>query len=291
MEVVLVTARSTDTFTIERAQQGTSAAAFSAGATVELRVTADTLLRLQRGPELVLATGWSGSNFLQSASGNMNGNATMTVGTLVRLPRVQDEDGVTKVIISNGTLFTQGYGIQFDALRPAVQAAFDFSKFTTGSFSPDWSPGPVTSPGTFGFIDWKTCLLVERVDGNNVSIFLQMIEFRTITPAGVFTPGATGMIVGQAVDGTLPFTDGGLAGIAYADVAFTNAQIREWMLACIEANDVVTNSLAWDNLFSFKQMGLRHGDSVPSTVDDMIGSADLTLTGSLSIVEERPRWL
>lgn len=40
MEIVKVTARSTDTFTIVRAQEGTSASAFSAGATVENRMTA-----------------------------------------------------------------------------------------------------------------------------------------------------------------------------------------------------------------------------------------------------------
>lgn len=42
-EIVKVTARSTDTFTVTRAQEGTTAAAFSAGATVELRMTAGML--------------------------------------------------------------------------------------------------------------------------------------------------------------------------------------------------------------------------------------------------------
>ena len=38
-EIVQVTTRSTDTFTIVRAQDGTSATSFTAGATVELRMT------------------------------------------------------------------------------------------------------------------------------------------------------------------------------------------------------------------------------------------------------------
>lgn len=42
LEIVKVTARATDTFTIVRAQDGTAAAAFSAGDRVELRVTAAT---------------------------------------------------------------------------------------------------------------------------------------------------------------------------------------------------------------------------------------------------------
>lgn len=43
LEIVRVTERSTDTFTITRAQEGTAAIAFSAGDRVELRMTAGTL--------------------------------------------------------------------------------------------------------------------------------------------------------------------------------------------------------------------------------------------------------
>ena len=44
-EIVKVTARSGDTMTIVRAQEGTTAAAFAIGALVELRVTAGTMRR------------------------------------------------------------------------------------------------------------------------------------------------------------------------------------------------------------------------------------------------------
>lgn len=43
IEIVKVTARSTDTFTIVRAQEGTTAQGFAGGVTVELRLTAGTL--------------------------------------------------------------------------------------------------------------------------------------------------------------------------------------------------------------------------------------------------------
>jgi hypothetical protein len=43
VEIVKVTARATDTLTVTRAQEGTTAAAFNAGATVELRITAGML--------------------------------------------------------------------------------------------------------------------------------------------------------------------------------------------------------------------------------------------------------
>jgi len=49
IEIVKVTALSTDTFTIVRAQQGTSATSFSTGTSVEQRLTRETLETLQAG--------------------------------------------------------------------------------------------------------------------------------------------------------------------------------------------------------------------------------------------------
>lgn len=45
-EIVTVTARSGDTLTVTRAQEGTTALSFSAGNLIELRLTADTVLSL-----------------------------------------------------------------------------------------------------------------------------------------------------------------------------------------------------------------------------------------------------
>lgn len=47
IEIVKVTARSTDTLTVTRAQQGTSAAAFTTAATIQQRITASTLQGLR----------------------------------------------------------------------------------------------------------------------------------------------------------------------------------------------------------------------------------------------------
>jgi hypothetical protein len=49
IEIVKVTARSTDTFTIVRAQEGTSASAFASGDKVELRLTAGEINLLFSG--------------------------------------------------------------------------------------------------------------------------------------------------------------------------------------------------------------------------------------------------
>lgn len=56
-EIVKVTARSTDTFTIVRAQEGTGAAAFTAGDTVELRATATAFGGVMREIASITTTG------------------------------------------------------------------------------------------------------------------------------------------------------------------------------------------------------------------------------------------
>lgn len=47
-EIIKVTARSSDTFTIVRAQEGTTAKSFSAGNKVEMLITARTVRRVER---------------------------------------------------------------------------------------------------------------------------------------------------------------------------------------------------------------------------------------------------
>ena len=99
-EIVKVTARSTDTFTITRAQEGTAALAFVAGDTVQLRFTAQTFQdalneRIQQGGGTGQGTnkiyiGWLGTqlglqvdttNFGGSWPINISGSASQLVTT------------------------------------------------------------------------------------------------------------------------------------------------------------------------------------------------------------------
>ena len=76
VEIVKVTARSTDTFTIVRAQEGTSASAFSTGDKVELRLTAGEINQLFAG-----ATQGSGTDQVFHENGTtVNTSYTLTTG-------------------------------------------------------------------------------------------------------------------------------------------------------------------------------------------------------------------
>jgi microcystin-dependent protein len=71
-EIVLVTARATDTITITRAQGGTTARAFPAGSSVECRITAESLAAAVQGPNTI-------------ASGALLGRTSAGVGTLEQI--------------------------------------------------------------------------------------------------------------------------------------------------------------------------------------------------------------
>ena len=76
IEIVKVTARSTDTFTIVRAQEGTSASAFSTGDKVELRLTAGEINLLFSGVTL-----GSGTDQVFHENGlTVNTSYTLTTG-------------------------------------------------------------------------------------------------------------------------------------------------------------------------------------------------------------------
>ena len=76
VEIVKVTARSTDTFTIVRAQEGTTASAFSTGDKVELRLTAGEINQLFAG-----VTQGSGTDQVFHENGTtVNTSYTLTTG-------------------------------------------------------------------------------------------------------------------------------------------------------------------------------------------------------------------
>jgi len=292
VEIVKVTAIVGDVFTIVRGQQGTSAASWSSGATVQLRPTQKMFEDFQT-PKLVLATNWSFTNYLQSATNKWNGYGDMTLSALVRLGRVEDDDDIGRIILEEGDTYWAGYAMGYNHLRPWVKQHMNADgKYDTGSFEPNWSPIVGGTPASYGFVDYKTVLITLRASAGALSIFLGPLLYRTITPGVGYEAGLTGIRVGCNFDADMFFDGGGLAGLAYLEEGLSDSDVRTFALAVAQEADVIDAGFGWAHRISFKQLYLRHGDSVPSTVEDL-GSenGDLTLNGSLAIVEEWPRWL
>lgn len=301
IEIVRVTARSSDTLTIVRGRQGTSAQSWSAGVAVQMRLTRQTLEDHRDGADrLVLATGWSSSNYLDCVTDNLQGAADMTIAIGVRLGLVEDADmpGLATVAACGANQFSEGWKLQYALERPGVGVADGTgSMIATNGAAPDWSA--LVSAGALRFVDFKTVILMLRYEGStsqDLDCIVNGLVVRTGNTAGGITQGTYGnpyraRLGGGEAGGINYAVDAGIFGFAYADAAFSRANVRTWMRQCMEAGDLVAGSLGWDTLVSFKQLGLRAGDSVPSTVEDLIGSNDFARTGSLTIVEERPRWL
>jgi hypothetical protein len=97
LEIVKLTSRSTDTLTITRAQEGTTASAFSTGDKVELRVTAAGMTDTFNNGGVQSATAVAGTG-ISIGSVTTTGAATHTI----------NNTGVTSVTVSPGTGMSGG---------------------------------------------------------------------------------------------------------------------------------------------------------------------------------------
>ena len=105
LEIVKVTARSTDTFTIVRAQDGTTASAFSTGDKVELRLVRASLTnfpQLDSTNTFAQAQTFSGANVYHGA-GTFNATQTFTGSTTAIAAVFQDAAEVATVSATAAT--------------------------------------------------------------------------------------------------------------------------------------------------------------------------------------------
>jgi hypothetical protein len=104
IEIVKVTARSTDTFTIVRAQEGTSASAFALGDKVELRLTAGEINLLFSG-----VTQGSGTDQVFQENG-------LTVNTSYTLTTSRNAMSVGPITVASGATVTIPSGARWVVL-------------------------------------------------------------------------------------------------------------------------------------------------------------------------------
>lgn len=244
-------------------------------------------------PTLVAARGFSAANYLKTPDGTCPGTSTCTIGGMIIAGEVQSSDGDTSVrtLLSGGTMFSQGFMLGYTALRPlAMFADGSYSKLSTGSYHPSWAWSGTTDGTGYQLANLKAMILALVRNGSDLSLWVNGVKWRTISMTGLI-PSANGLWLGTHVGAGDHAEDAGVVGAAYAETAFTDAQVISWTRACMRACDVVDGGAGFANLWSFKGSGLAHGGSVPSTVEDLIGNVDMVRTGTLSVESDFPAYL
>lgn len=257
-------------------------------------VTSAIQTQLDRRPQLLVAArGWSGSNYLKTANGTCPGTTTCTIAGMMICGEVQSADGDTsvRVLASGGTMFTEGYMLGQGALRPMARFADGaYSKIGTDTYHPSWAWSGTTDGSGYQLANLKALVLALVRDGSNLSLWVNGVKWRTVSRTGIIA-SANGLWLGTHVGGGEHAEDCGIVGAAYAEIAFTDAQVISWTRDCMRAGDVVDGGGGFANLWSFKGSGLVAGDTVPATVEDLIGAVDLTRTGTLSVASDFPEYL
>jgi hypothetical protein len=180
IEIVKVTARSGDTMTVVRAQEGTTARAYSAGSLLELRITAGVINNLA---QLSGDQTFSGNKtFSSTIIGSVNGNAANITAT------------------SNSTLTTLGsLSITGSQVSSAVASATNATNATNASnlLNTNWSTNLTPTINTFTGAIASTTLTVSAtsvtvkpgsiISGTGVTANTQILNQLTGTTGGVGT--------------------------------------------------------------------------------------------------------
>jgi len=267
IEIVRVTARSSDTLTIVRAQQGTAAAGFGAGTAVQIRITASTLTRFEGG--IGSYTGFSAGAAAGDRDYYLAGSDLLNVPafTLTALVRIYGNSGL-QYIAGSTSEFSDAHWLGLNSDEVHFQALDSSGAgFTANWFEPAFYGRWLLLSGvklTFGS-DWSARLFA---NGGQVGENYQ--------PSGGGARATNAFSIGASFNG-----EGGACDalrIAWVSLAFrgiTATEQQEWWESIIEAGGsyVSPPSGVQDHLWVL--------DGTPgSTLVDSIGSADLTRTGS-----------
>jgi hypothetical protein len=179
-EIVQVTARSTDTFTIVRAQEGTSAQTWSAGATIECRITRDTLARFARLQDRLFEVNGI-DNLTSPLTSDANSYICHTLDDLSRSVVAIRESNtkwsfynykpkVTTGTVTAGTNTTTQVTSTNIGTLPTYAAGKYIIQFLSGTAANIGVPRAVTAIGT-NTVSWATAMPATVTAGDTFDIY------------------------------------------------------------------------------------------------------------------------
>ena len=225
IEIVKVTARSTDTFTIVRGQDNTSAAAFIAGDKVELRLTNSDLINFPQldstntfalaqtfttAPVFTDATGTRSA--ISAAKSGANSDITSITGLTTPLTTAQGGTGATS--LAAATIATQGYTTTATAAGTTTLTVSSTQlQFFTGTTTQTVTL-PVASTLTAGqrFEIHNNSTGSVTVNSSGANLVATVLANTTVVCTCILTSGTTAASWDADIQGfttTLPVAQGG----------------------------------------------------------------------------------
>ncbi len=275
IEIVKVTARSSDTFTVERAQQGTSAASFTTAATVELRLTATSLETLADAKMLGTIRaieGFGSSDYLERATGSaLGGNNSTGFEAIVAVIQPDYQNYTAGFIAGASTLVsTEGYGLIVESTQPNPGLAVTGpSREDLGSFD-FWRD----------FQHYRIHIQSVGTDLTDVRATYQGYETQRVTSAGYVTTGLPFRIGRTGFSGANEYGGAVIAFGIKTTGLFTEAELESNIRSLLETGEF-DNSVCHHS-FTAKDEALG---ALGSTLTDngSTGGLDLTRNGTLTV--------
>ena len=255
IEIIKVTARSTDTFTIVRAQEGTTASAFNANDIVELRVTAAEMTQINQLGQ---------------------GNASIMKNRIINGAMVIDQRNA-------GASVTQTTSVIYSVDRWAIYGA-QASKFTVQQ-----NAGSVTPP--IGFVNYlgATSSSAYSVGASETFIIRQNIEGFNISDLGWGTASAKTVTISFQVYSSLTGTFGGSLENSAENrsypFTYTVSSANTWTTASVTvAGDTTGTWLTTNGVGIRLNFSLGTGSTNSGTAGSWAGATYYSATGATSVV-------
>jgi len=211
----------------------------------------------------------------EGAAGDLPGAATMTAAAVFYGRNITGSTP-NAFVLGNQDASFDGWGFELNA---AIMR-FQTSGATAAAPSmPDMPPRNLA---------WAIAVGVRDVANDRMQLFLNGSRVVSTTIAGAYSVPATAPSVGYHAAASGRPLNGGVAAFAYlAGTALTEAQIVDFTVAALEAEDMVDGGAGWEHYWTHADLA---GAPASWVSRGTVGGLTLSRQGAPSGLERFPKW-